>query len=296
MQASLRLALASAVLSSLGAPALHAQDVTPTHTFETPMIFGSFAGELTFATMIAPPAGESIWRTDLHIEWTTDGTQSAALFGMHLSAPLDTGTSPTWTVTGADLGWGSAAGTYSAVTSTDLLNGTLVGGLFGFPPVLNLTLEAAGGGGLYGTIGVQSKLVFHLGPRMTAANPAISLLAGGSQTLNLNAGPTVGPGLFYVVVGTTSGTTPPVVLDGVKLPLVVDSYTMFTLASANSGPFVNTLGVLDGTGSATANLVVPPGSSPGLAGLVLHHSMLIADPLQGELLSASNPVELTLVP
>ena len=283
------------VLFLSGLPAA-GQGLTPTHTFETPLGFTSFSGEVIFATMIAPPAGETILGAELHITWTTDGTQSAALFGMHLTAPLESGKSPQWDITGADMGWGSAAGTYSAVVSTDLLNGTLVGGPFGFPPTLDLGLEAAGGGGLWGTMGPGSKIVFELGPSVTADVPAISLATGGTQQLVLNAGPTVGPGLFYLVAGTSSGTGPGLDLGGVHVPLNVDPYTQMSLAGANGPLFTNTLGVLDAQGKGSAMLNIPAGTNPSLAGLTLHHSMVVADPSTGTVLSASAAVPLLLAP
>jgi hypothetical protein len=296
MTRSLGMTTAAAAILCTTASLAGAQGVTPTHTFETPMKFDPFSGEVVMATMIAPPAGETILRTELHIEWTTDGTQPASLFGMHLSTYLESGPTPTWSLTGADFGWGSAAGTYSAVVSTDLLNGTISGGLPGFPSSLSLNLEAAGGGGLYGAIGHQSKIVFELGPRMTGDVSFVSLSAGGSQNLNLNAGPTVGPGLLYVVAGSVTGTAPGLQVDGVHIPLLVDSYTVFSLANANMGPFVNTLGTLDTAGRAAAQLVIPASSNPGLAGTTLHHTMLGFDQLQPGIFCASNVVDLTLIP
>ncbi len=297
MQIPIRPALLGAVALLSVAPALVAQGVTPTHRFETPLGFDPFNGEVTFATMIGPPEGETILRTDLIIDWTPNGAQPASAFGMKLrTSMLESGPSPTWTITGAGLGWGSAPGTHSATTSTNFFNDTLVSGLPGFPTVFDLTLEAAGGGGLFGAIGPQSKLVFLLGPRLAGDVASVSLSSGGAQTLDVSAGPTVGPGLLYLVVGSASGTTPALQLDGVVVPLVPDAYAQWSLGSPNAGPFVGTLGFLDGSGTASAQIVVPPSSNPALAGLVLNHAALIVDPVQGRLLSATNPLALTLAP
>jgi hypothetical protein len=291
-----RLALASvAALGALGTGAW--AQVTPTHTFETPMVFNPFTGNLIFASMIGPPPGENVWGTDIHLEWTTTSTQPASEFHLHLSTFfLASGPSAPWELTGAGLGWGGS-GTFRAIASTDLFNDTLVPSFLpGSSTTFDLQIDAASGGGLWGVLGPQSKIVFHLGPRVDGDVPSVSLSAGGTQTLALNAGPTVGPGMSYLVAGTSSGTQPGVVLGGMLVPLQYDAYTRYSVASANQGPFVNTFGTLDGTGQATAQIAVPAGSSPSLAGVVLHHSMIGLDFTAGAVVAASNPVALTLNP
>ena len=102
--------------------------------------------------------------------------------------------------------------------------------------------------------------------------------------------------MAYMVAGSSSGTQPGLVLGGVLVPLQPDAYLNFTVASANQGPFVNTFGALDGSGKATAQIVVPPGLSPSLSGLVLNHAMVGLDLGQGTVIAASNPVPLLLAP
>jgi len=55
---------------------------------------------------------------------------------------------------------------------------------------------------------------------------------------------------------------------------------------------VNTSGVLDANGSASAQFVVPPGFFSTLAGTTLHHAYLLFTPMD----YASEPVPLLLVP
>lgn len=153
---------------------------------------------------------------------------------------------------------------------------------------------APAGGGLWGTIGSASKILFFLGPRMTGDVSSVPLSAGGTQVLDLSAGPTVGPGLLYLVAGSMTGSAPGFSLGGVHVPLVIDAYTMLTVNSANQGPFVGTLGLLDGTGQGSASIAVPAGTAPSLAGATLHHAMILVNLAQGAVLSASNPVELQL--
>jgi len=76
------------------------------------------------------------------------------------------------------------------------------------------------------------------------------------------------------------------------VPLNFDSYTRFTIQLPNSQFHVNTSGVLDANGSASAQFVVPPGFFSTLAGTTLHHAYLLFTPMD----YASEPVPLLLVP
>lgn len=104
----------------------------------------------------------------------------------------------------------------------------------------------------------------------------ISVAAGGTQNLDLDAGADRA-GDLYLVLGSASGTAPGFAVGGVVLPLVADGYTDFTLASANAGVFSGTFGNLDGCGRATASIVLPGGSDAALAGLALNHAFLTID-------------------
>ena len=57
--------------------------------------------------------------------------------------------------------------------------------------------------------------------------------------------------------------------------------------------WVNTLGILDGTGRSTGMLVVPAGADPRLAGIVISHAFALFDPV---IHLTSNHVDLALVP
>ena len=102
----------------------------------------------------------------------------------------------------------------------------------------------------------------------------------------------------YLLLGSAGGTTPGFPVDGVVLPLAVfDTYFGFTLGSPNTPPLAGSFGTLDPTGQAAASLSLPPGQSPGLAGLVLHHaylSLALAPALGVDF--ASNAVAVELVP
>lgn len=98
----------------------------------------------------------------------------------------------------------------------------------------------------------------------------------------------------FLLLGSASGTEPGFVIDGVPVPLVFDPYTRDSIVLAGSGPFAETLGVLDGEGEGLARLNLP-GLDPGLIGLSAHHAAVTF----GAGFAAdfvTQPVSLTLVP
>ena len=126
---------------------------------------------------------------------------------------------------------------------------------------------------------------------------SISAFLGGTQTITFGAGP-ANAGLFYLFLGTVSGTSPGFPFDDFVLPLNYDAYTGVTLKLANKGPWQNTLGVLDGSGGTTASIVVPAGLDSSLVGTTFHHAALVFEvlPTTAGLTFVSNAVPLTLEP
>ena len=121
----------------------------------------------------------------------------------------------------------------------------------------------------------------------------IPLQTGGSQGLALSAGPS-NAGAVYLVLGSTSGSSPGVPIGAGSLPLVAaDGYFVFTLTHPNSGLLSDSLGVLDGNGEANAAFTLQPNSSPSLFGLQVTHAYVVLDPVL-QPLAASNAVELTI--
>jgi hypothetical protein len=119
----------------------------------------------------------------------------------------------------------------------------------------------------------------------------ISVSAGGSQSLALDAGP-ANAGRTYVVLGSASGTGPwPVPGANVSIPLTPDAYFWFMLNTPSFfGTASNTIGVLDASGKANASINLAPGAWIGLNGLRLWHSFVLLSPVD----FASNSVELVL--
>lgn len=126
---------------------------------------------------------------------------------------------------------------------------------------------------------------------------ALSVGAGGVQTLTLDAGPAYA-GLTYVVLGTATATAPAILSDGVEIPLFPDAYFVYTLASAGHPPLSGGLGVLDAAGRATARFTLPPAAPASLLGLQLHHAAVVVEllPTLLQVAYASNPVSLGFAP
>ena len=133
---------------------------------------------------------------------------------------------------------------------------------------------------------------------LLAAMPAsLSLSAGGVQDFAFETCAQFA-GKTYLVLGSASGDSPGLLVDGLILPLNgPDPWLPFTLANPNSSVLVGTLGALGTTGQASASLVVPPAASATLAGLVLHHAVLVLDvPGSAQALVTSHSAAVTLVP
>jgi len=126
---------------------------------------------------------------------------------------------------------------------------------------------------------------------LTADVPSLSLVGGGVQALALSA--PAHPSELYWVLGSITGTSPGIAVDGQMIPLTLDAYTLQTLAAPNQAHLSGTLGALDTSGAGTAAIVIPPASDPALAGLTLYHAFVT---LAGQVTSASNAVSLTLIP
>jgi len=103
----------------------------------------------------------------------------------------------------------------------------------------------------------------------------LSLASGGTQTMRLNAG-VDRAGLTYWILGA-AGTSPGFSLQGNAIPLNVDFYLNLSIILTNQAPFTNSLGLLNGSGSAQTLFSVPPGSDASLAGIQLYHAYLAFD-------------------
>ncbi|MHC4944138.1 MAG: M28 family metallopeptidase [Planctomycetota bacterium] len=114
--------------------------------------------------------------------------------------------------------------------------------------------------------------------------------SGGTANFTLDAG-SHNAGRDYILVGSVTGTEPGTPLPGghVTLPLNWDWFTDFVIALINTPVFLNFLGTLDTSGTATAQLNAPP--APGFAGITMHYAYALNNPWD----FVSNPVAIEVV-
>ena len=129
---------------------------------------------------------------------------------------------------------------------------------------------------------------------LSADVATISLSAGGSQNLTLDAGVTH-ESMLYWMFGSVTGTAPGLLFGTILLPLNFDVYFNVTLTKPFAGPFAGFLSFLDASGQGTAAFSIPSGFDPGLAGVTLFHAFTAAADL-GFVHFASNAIPVTLVP
>jgi len=111
---------------------------------------------------------------------------------------------------------------------------------------------------------------------LRAAPGSISLSAGGTQTLTLDAG-SANATRPYFVLGSSDGFLPGLPFKGTCVPLNWGGYLRHTLRHPNAPPLSFSLGLLDSNGMGTAQFDLPPGFDPSLAGVTLHHAFLVLD-------------------
>jgi hypothetical protein len=133
-------------------------------------------------------------------------------------------------------------------------------------------------------------------PPLMADVYKLSVAAGGTQAFTLTA-PTASD--FYLLLGTTSGSSPGTPFASFLVPLNVDGYFLHTLAGPNTPPLTNSLGnftpSVTGPGAqATAAFTLPPALDPGLIALTLRHAYVTLNPTSGLLTSVSNAVPILL--
>jgi parallel beta-helix repeat protein/predicted outer membrane repeat protein len=114
---------------------------------------------------------------------------------------------------------------------------------------------------------------------------------GGTVNFILNGGLN-NAGRNYHVLGSITGTIPGILLPGGKatLPLNWDIFTNIIIPLINTTVFKNFMGTLDGQGSGTAQLNLPP--APGAAGTTMYFAYALNNPWN----FVSNPVGIEIVP
>ncbi|MCA8941339.1 MAG: aryl-sulfate sulfotransferase [Planctomycetes bacterium] len=124
----------------------------------------------------------------------------------------------------------------------------------------------------------------------------VSRMDGGSVEFDLIAGSRFA-GQPYLVLGSVSGTAPGLMVDGLLLPLNVDSYFMTTFSDISSPLFTSMSGTLDANGRATAYFNLPGGILPSLLdGLQFDHAFFAVDAPTWTVVKVSDAVRFEIVP
>ena len=109
-----------------------------------------FNGGIMWVTLIGPVEDSIISGTTFDITWVSDGATPASDLLLHGSVMVDNDFVD-FTVTGADLGFGSGPGTFKGTISTDALNG-IAWPFFLVAPysIVDLMVDSVNGGGIQG--------------------------------------------------------------------------------------------------------------------------------------------------
>jgi Family of unknown function (DUF1028) len=110
-----------------------------------------------------------------------------------------------------------------------------------------------------GIVRLWPDLFIHIDPvtELHSGFDQLSATAGASVPLVLNSDPS-DAGAPYIVLGSTAGTSPGQMFDGLALPLNNDAFFQATLRYASTSHFPNTAGALDAGGHAQGAFVAPP--------------------------------------
>ena len=96
---------------------------------------------------------------------------------------------------------------------------------------------------------------------------------GGTARMAIAGGPT-NAGQLFLVLGSTSGSSPGIPVGTDILPLNLDAFFNFMLTSPNTPPFTNSFGTLDALGNGETVFSVPSGTNPALIGVKFTFSVV----------------------
>ena len=240
--------------------------------------------------------------------WSRQGAAPGEGLGSALVGGGDLNGDGVGDLAGTSLSFG-ATGSQARVALWSGANGAALGSYWGpslggrFGLALELSADINGDGAAELLVGVPQE-----GPaaegrvsvlsgaklRLAASAHLIAVDSGGQSLFSLDAGP-ANAGLVYFVLGSASGSAPGTPTGAGTVPLNLDWYTYYTLASA--GELIAFNGVLDGAGRAQAAVALPPGSNSALTQLSLTYAWVALDlGAPGLPLSAfSNPVPLGFI-
>ena len=124
----------------------------------------------------------------------------------------------------------------------------------------------------------------------------LSVSAGGVQSYDLALGSDLAGKLTWML-GSLTGTSPGIPVDGMVLPLAFDAYTQSLLSAPGSALLAPAIQPLAGDGRAISALTLPAGLSSSLIGQQFHHAFAVLDmPGSQAVIEVSHPVTVELVP
>jgi Calcineurin-like phosphoesterase len=142
-----------------------------------------------------------------------------------------------------------------------------------------------------GTVDDQFTIIKGVRRTLTRTEPTVSIGAGGTQNLQLEAG--IGQaGRAYLLAGSL-GTSPGVNVGTIHVPLNPDTWFRISLALTNTGIYQNSQGTLDFRGRAAVRINIPPLNLPSIIGTRMHHAYVVFQ--SGRVSMASNSTSLTIV-
>jgi hypothetical protein len=130
---------------------------------------------------------------------------------------------------------------------------------------------------------------------LTANLLSLSEFFGGAQHLSINATSTHAA-QFFLLLGSSSGISPGITLDGVHVPLNLDAYFTASLTAPNSGLLPISSGLLSASGHGYGTFALPASGAGALAGITLHHAATVWSTSTAALTWASNPVPILIEP
>jgi len=159
-----------------------------------------------------------------------------------------------------------------------------------FPVVVGPDLTFNGGGAGYGD---GDAFIAKVAPALHADTETLTEGQEGLVNFSLHTG-LVNAGRKYILLGSTEGTVPGLVLPGgmATLPLNWDSFTSTIFYLLNTPMFCDFMGTLDIRGQATALLNTLGPMPPGSAGYSLDFAFALNKPWD----FASNPVSVEVLP
>ena len=128
---------------------------------------------------------------------------------------------------------------------------------------------------------------------LTLDQNSINLATGGTVTMSLEAG-SLYAGVPYRVLGTTDGTMPGVVYQGISIPLNPTGDYFRSTLKRTSPYLAGDAGNLDASGQATATFTLPNTLPLWLDGFVVSHAFVVFDSFGVSVVGASNAADVAL--